>query len=94
MEAARRAISSPMLEETSIEGAKGVLLNVSGGRDLTRPEVAEACRIIQEAVDPGAGMSSRALSAADVSYGASVVTSNQAAPRARCGPSSTPTSSR
>ena len=51
VEAAQRAISSPLLEETSIEGAKGVLLNVSGGRDLTLYEVAEACRIIQEAVD-------------------------------------------
>jgi cell division protein FtsZ len=36
IEAAQRAISSPLLEETSIEGAKGVLLNISGGRDLTR----------------------------------------------------------
>jgi cell division protein FtsZ len=56
MEAAQRAISSPLLEETSIEGAKGVLLNVSGGRDLTLHEVAEACRIIQEAVDPDANI--------------------------------------
>jgi cell division protein FtsZ len=51
IEAAQRAISSPLLEETSIEGARGVLLNVSGGRDLTLHEVAEAARIIQEAVD-------------------------------------------
>ncbi|HVS03152.1 MAG TPA: cell division protein FtsZ [Thermoanaerobaculia bacterium] len=56
IEAAQRAISSPLLEETSIEGAKGVLLNVSGGRDLTLHEVAEACRIIQEAVDPDANI--------------------------------------
>ena len=56
VEAAQRAISSPLLEETSIEGAKGVLLNVSGGRDLTLYEVAEACRIIQEAVDPDANI--------------------------------------
>ena len=56
VEAAQRAISSPLLEETSIEGAKGVLLNVSGGRDLTLFEVAEACRIIQEAVDPDANI--------------------------------------
>ena len=56
VEAAQRAISSPLLEETSIDGAKGVLLNVSGGRDLTLHEVAEACRIIQEAVDPDANI--------------------------------------
>ncbi|MBZ0114429.1 MAG: cell division protein FtsZ [Thermoanaerobaculia bacterium] len=56
LEAAQRAISSPLLEETSIEGAKGVLINVSGGRDLTLHEVAEACRIIQEAVDPDANI--------------------------------------
>ena len=56
MEAAQRAISSPLLEETSIEGAKGVLLNVSGGRDLTLHEVAEACQIIQDAVDPDANI--------------------------------------
>ena len=51
LEAAQRAISSPLLEETSIEGAKGVLINVSGGPDLTLHEVAEACQIIQDAVD-------------------------------------------
>ena len=56
IEAAQRAISSPLLEETSIEGAKGVLLNVSGGRDLTLHEVAEACQIIQDAVDPDANI--------------------------------------
>ena len=56
IEAAQRAISSPLLEETSIEGARGVLLNVSGGRDLTLHEVAEACRIISEAVDPDANI--------------------------------------
>ena len=54
IEAAQRAISSPLLEETSIEGAKGVLLNISGGMDLTLHEVAEAARIISEAVDPDA----------------------------------------
>ncbi len=56
LEAAQRAISSPLLEETSIEGAKGVLLNISGGRDLTLHEVAEAARIISEAVDPDANI--------------------------------------
>ncbi len=56
LEASQRAISSPLLEETSIEGAKGVLINVSGGRDLTLHEVAEAARIIQGAVDPDANI--------------------------------------
>ena len=56
LEAAQRAISSPLLEETSIEGAKGVLINISGGRDLTLHEVAEAARIIQSAVDADANI--------------------------------------
>ncbi len=56
IEAAQRAISSPLLEETSIEGAKGVLLNISGGHDLTLHEVAESARIISEAVDPEANI--------------------------------------
>ena len=51
LEAAQRAISSPLLEETSIDGARGVLINISGGRDLSLHEVAEAARIISEAVD-------------------------------------------
>jgi cell division protein FtsZ len=56
LEAAQRAISSPLLEETSIEGAKGVLINISGGRDLALHEVAEAARIIQSAVDTDANI--------------------------------------
>lgn len=56
LEAAQRAISSPLLEETSIEGAKGVLLNISGGPDLTLHEVDEAARVIAEAVDPAANI--------------------------------------
>ncbi len=56
IEAAQRAISSPLLEETSIEGAKGVLINISGGRDLGLHEVAEAAAIIHAAVDPDANI--------------------------------------
>ncbi|MEM6793198.1 MAG: cell division protein FtsZ, partial [Acidobacteriota bacterium] len=56
VEAAQRAISSPLLEETSIEGARGVLLNIAGGHDLTLHEVAEAARIIQESVDQEANI--------------------------------------
>ena len=48
-----RTISSPLLEETSIQGARGVLINISGGHDLTLHEVAEAARIISGMViDP------------------------------------------
>lgn len=56
MEAAQRAVSSPLLEETSIQGARGVLLNISGGNDMTLHEVAEAARVIAEAVDPDANI--------------------------------------
>jgi cell division protein FtsZ len=56
LEAAQRAISSPLLEETSIQGAKGVLINISGGPDLTLHEVAEAARIISDSVDPDANI--------------------------------------
>src|SRR5678809_870826 len=47
VEAAQRAISSPLLEEASIEGAKGVLINVTGSSDMTLFEVHEAASIIQ-----------------------------------------------
>ncbi|MDH3402293.1 MAG: cell division protein FtsZ, partial [Acidobacteriota bacterium] len=56
LEAARRAISSPLLEETSVQGAQGVLINISGGRGLTLHEVDEAARVIAEAVDPEANI--------------------------------------
>jgi cell division protein FtsZ len=56
LEAAQRAISSPLLEETSIQGARGVLINISGSSDMTLHEVAEAARIIQESVDEDANI--------------------------------------
>jgi cell division protein FtsZ len=56
VEAAQRAISSPLLEEASIEGAKGVLINVTGGADMTLFEVHEAASIIQEAADEEANI--------------------------------------
>src|SRR5437588_11299315 len=55
VQAARAAISSPLLD-VSIEGAKGVLLNVSGGPDLTLAEVTEAAETIQASVDPEASI--------------------------------------
>ncbi|HEX3032602.1 MAG TPA: cell division protein FtsZ [Bacillota bacterium] len=54
-EAARLAISSPLLE-TSIEGAKGVLLNITGGENLGLFEVNEAAEIISQAADPEANI--------------------------------------
>lgn len=51
MEAVKRAIASPLLEENSIEGAKGILINISGGADLSLHEMSEASSIIQKAVD-------------------------------------------
>lgn len=53
--AARSAISSPLLE-LSIDGAKGVLLNITGGSDLTMTEVDSAAQLIAEAVDADANI--------------------------------------
>ncbi len=53
--AARTAIASPLLE-VSIEGAKGVLFNITGGKDLTMSEVDEAAKQIAAAVDPDANI--------------------------------------
>ncbi|MDP2744752.1 MAG: cell division protein FtsZ, partial [Dehalococcoidia bacterium] len=52
-EAAQAALASPMLD-VSIEGAKGVLFNVTGGQNLTLHEVRTAADLIQQAVDPDA----------------------------------------
>jgi cell division protein FtsZ len=54
-EAARSAISSPLLEE-SVDGATGILLNITGGKDLGLFEVNEAAEIIQTAADPNANI--------------------------------------
>ncbi len=48
-QAAREAIASPLLEDISIAGATGVLLNITGGRDLTLHEVNEASQVVLEA---------------------------------------------
>ncbi len=55
VEAARMAISSPLLE-TTIEGARGVLLNITGGEDLGLLEVNEAAEIVAQAADPDANI--------------------------------------
>ena len=54
IEAAQLAISSPLLEEANINGARGVLLNIVGGSDLTMMEINEAASLIHEACDPDA----------------------------------------
>jgi cell division protein FtsZ len=56
IEATQRAISSPLLEAASIEGAKGILVNITGGSDLTLFEVDEAMQIIHNAADPEANI--------------------------------------
>lgn len=55
IEAAKAAIESPLLE-LSIDGAKGVLFNITGGNDLGMFEVDEAARVITEAADPEANI--------------------------------------
>jgi cell division protein FtsZ len=56
LEATQRAISSPLLEEASIEGAKGLLINITGGLDLTLFEVNEAMSIIHDSADQDANI--------------------------------------
>jgi len=55
-EAARRAVASPLLEDISIRGAKGLLINVTGGPTLTLHEVNEAATLIQEEADEDANI--------------------------------------
>lgn len=55
VEAARAAVSSPLLE-TSIEGARGVLLNITGDSKLTLHEIYEAADVISQAADPDANI--------------------------------------
>src|SRR3982751_703793 len=56
IEATQQAISSPLLEEASIQGAKGVLINITGGPDLTLFEVNAASSIIRESADDDANI--------------------------------------
>ncbi|NQZ95444.1 MAG: cell division protein FtsZ [Myxococcales bacterium] len=56
VDAARAAISSPLLEDLSIDGAHGVLINITGGPDLTLFEVNEASTLIQEAAHEDANI--------------------------------------
>ncbi|MBM3779150.1 MAG: cell division protein FtsZ [Acidimicrobiia bacterium] len=54
--AARDAISSPLLEDSSVNGARGVIINVTGGPDLSLTEVGEASSVIQEAAHEDANI--------------------------------------
>ncbi len=56
MEAAQKAIASPLLEDGSIKGARAVLINITGGNDMGLYELNEASAIIKEEVDPGANI--------------------------------------
>ncbi len=67
LDAAQKAVASPLLDDASIQGARGILINFTGGNDLSLHEVEEAARIVQEAahdeaniifgavIDPGIG---------------------------------------
>jgi cell division protein FtsZ len=56
VEAAQRAISSPLLEDNSIQGARGVLLNITAGPDITLYEISEASTLIQSEADENANI--------------------------------------
>ncbi|MDH7788251.1 cell division protein FtsZ [Ochrobactrum sp. 19YEA23] len=56
MAAAEAAIANPLLDETSMRGAKGLLISITGGRDMTLFEVDEAATRIREEVDPEANI--------------------------------------
>ena len=56
VEAAQRAVSNPLLEDSSIEGARGIIVNITGGADLSLAEAAEATALITKVADPEANV--------------------------------------
>ncbi len=56
IEAAQAAISSPLLEAARIDGAKGCVINISGGRDMTLEDMTSASEVIYDVVDPEANI--------------------------------------
>ena len=56
VDAAQKAISSPLLVDTSIEGAQGVLINITGGKDVTLHEVSKASQLIHSLAHPEANI--------------------------------------
>ena len=79
-DAARMAISSPLLD-VSMEGARGVLLNITGGGDLALNEINEAAEVIREAADPEA----------NIIFGAVIDPRMQARSRSPSSPPASPT---
>jgi cell division protein FtsZ len=55
-EAAQAAISSPLLESARIEGARGCVINISGGKDMTLEDMTTASEVIYDSVDPDANI--------------------------------------
>ncbi|MCL2625797.1 MAG: cell division protein FtsZ [Cystobacterineae bacterium] len=56
LRAMEQAISSPLLEDVSIDGARGMLINITGGRDITLQEVNEAISLAHDSADPEANI--------------------------------------
>jgi cell division protein FtsZ len=56
LDAAQKAVASPLLDDTSIQGAKGILINFTGGADMSIHEVEEGARIVQEAAHEDANI--------------------------------------
>src|SRR5437588_64167 len=56
LEAARQAVESPLLEDVQIDGATGILINITGGPNMTLVEVNQACSLIQEAAHEDANI--------------------------------------
>ena len=56
LEAAQAAMSSPLLESARIDGAKGCVINISGGKDMTLEDMTTASEVIYEVVDPDANI--------------------------------------
>jgi cell division protein FtsZ len=56
LEAAQRAVSNPLLEDSSIDGARGVIVNITGGSDLSLAEAAEATALVTKVADPEANV--------------------------------------
>lgn len=54
LKAAQQAITNPLLEDTTLNGAKGILINVTGGPEMTLHEVSEAAELINDAADESA----------------------------------------
>ena len=56
IQAAEKAIANPLLDEISLNGARGVLINITGGQDLTLFELDEAANRVREEVDADANI--------------------------------------